>query len=152
MYQVKIIVVGKGLPKVIFWQPFYTWHLLLYKPTENKMGKNNIADEYLKGLKERLSEDDKLSLSYAFGATDEQLANLKNRYPACPDSLLQLLTRINGTYWQKYGRILLSPGDSYFWGDDNYLLPGDSYFLGSILTFSRVIVTFLRMIITFPGS
>jgi hypothetical protein len=48
-------------------------------------------------------------------------------------------------------RILLSPGDSYFFGADNYFLPGDSYFLGTMLIFFRAIVTFWRMIITFFG-
>lgn len=67
------------------------------------MGNINIVEQYLKGLEERLSEYDKSELSYASGATDRQLANLKYSYPNCPDSLLQLLGRINGTYWEKYG-------------------------------------------------
>jgi hypothetical protein len=67
------------------------------------MEKTSLVDQYLIGLQERLSENDKHSLSYAFGASVEQLITLKGRYPACPDSLLQLLARINGTYWQKYG-------------------------------------------------
>ena len=67
------------------------------------MGNNNIVEQYLKGLEEHLSEDDKTELSYATGATDQQLTDLKHHYPNCPDSLLQLLGRINGTYWQQYG-------------------------------------------------
>jgi hypothetical protein len=67
------------------------------------MGDGNIVEQYLKGLEVNLSEEDKAELSYASGATDPQLADLKHRYPSCPDSLLQLLQRINGTYWQKYG-------------------------------------------------
>ena len=63
----------------------------------------NIVEQYLKGLEERLSEQDKAELSNAFGASGLQLANLKHHYPNCPDSLLQFLGRINGTYWQKYG-------------------------------------------------
>jgi hypothetical protein len=66
------------------------------------MGNSNIVERYIKGLQERLSDDDKLALSYASGATAGQLNRLKNQHPKCPDSLIQLLTRINGTYWQKY--------------------------------------------------
>jgi len=62
-----------------------------------------IADQYLAGLREHLPEFDNISLSYATGATPAQLAALKNRFPACPDSLLQLLARVNGTYHQPYG-------------------------------------------------
>lgn len=67
------------------------------------MEKTSIVDQYLKGLQEKLLENDKRSLSYAIGASFEQLTILRSQYPACPDSLLQLLARINGTYWQKYG-------------------------------------------------
>lgn len=72
------------------------------------MENSAIVEQFLKGLKERLSEDDKLSLSYATGASPEQLARLKARYPDCPASLLQLLTHINGTYWQEYGAHTIS--------------------------------------------
>lgn len=63
--------------------------------------KSNV-ELFLDGLKERLSEDDRLSLSYATGASATQLARLKRRYPYCPESLLELLSLINGTYWQEY--------------------------------------------------
>jgi hypothetical protein len=67
------------------------------------MQQNNKVELFLSGLKEHLSEDDNLSLSYATGASAAQLAQLKKRYPSCPQSLLELLSRINGTYWQEYG-------------------------------------------------
>jgi hypothetical protein len=67
------------------------------------MKNTDTVELYLKGLEKHLSEDDKVELSYASGATDSQLAKLKHHYPDCPDSLLRLLGRINGTYWQKYG-------------------------------------------------
>lgn len=66
------------------------------------MENNNIIATYLTGLNEHLSEDDKAELSHAFGATDQQLADLKHHYPNCPDALMQLLKQINGTYWQPY--------------------------------------------------
>lgn len=67
------------------------------------MEKSNIIKKFLDGLKARLSVDDKRSLSYATGASAEQLAQLKKFYPGCPQSLLELLSHINGTYWQRYG-------------------------------------------------
>jgi len=62
-----------------------------------------IVDQYLKGLEERLSEEDKALLSYTEGATGTQLEQLKARFPQCPATLIELLSRINGTYWQPYG-------------------------------------------------
>jgi hypothetical protein len=61
--------------------------------------------------------------------------------------------------------ILPSPGDLYFFGDDNYLLSGDiyffgddtyflkgdNYFLGADNYFLRTILTFSRAIFTFFG-
>jgi SMI1 / KNR4 family (SUKH-1) len=64
---------------------------------------SDIIERFLKGLREHLSEEDKLELSYAFGADSKQLAELKHRYPKCPNTLVQLLRSINGTYWQQYG-------------------------------------------------
>ena len=58
---------------------------------------------FLNGLKGHLSEHDVISLSYATGASPLQLEQLKTRYPDCPESLIELLSTINGTYWQKYG-------------------------------------------------
>ncbi|MBV8253561.1 MAG: SMI1/KNR4 family protein [Chitinophaga sp.] len=63
----------------------------------------NLAEQYVKGLKERLLEEDSEDLSYATGASEAQLAQLKARYPQTPDTLLQLLAQINGTYSQWYG-------------------------------------------------
>ncbi len=62
-----------------------------------------LAEQYVKGLKERLKGEDRENLSYATGASEAQLAQLKARYPQTPDTLLQLLAQINGTYWQQYG-------------------------------------------------
>ncbi|MBN8854063.1 MAG: hypothetical protein BGO55_06715 [Sphingobacteriales bacterium 50-39] len=67
------------------------------------LSESSIVELYLKGLQEHLSEEDKDELSYASGAGHMQLAELKRGYPNCPNSLVSLLSRINGTYWQKYG-------------------------------------------------
>lgn len=67
------------------------------------MKTNGIVDQYLTGLRERLSTEDKAQFSYTCGATATQLESLKERFPDCPDALLQLLSRVNGTYWQEYG-------------------------------------------------
>jgi len=66
-------------------------------------GQSQVVENFLKGLYEHLSEEDRTELSYASGASDQQLAELKKRYPDCPKSLIQLLSHINGTYWQEYG-------------------------------------------------
>jgi hypothetical protein len=90
------------------------------------MANNNIVETYLKGLSEHLSEDDKVELSYASGATNHELARLRRHYPKCPDSLLQLLSRINGTYWQRYGDHEISV---LILGSDVYEYP---YYLKSV--------------------
>jgi len=64
---------------------------------------NSIVDRYLTDLQKHLSEEDKDELSYASGANKKQLTELTRRYRNCPNSLIQLLSRINGTYWQQYG-------------------------------------------------
>ena len=90
------------------------------------MVNRDIVETYLKGLLEHLSEDDRVELSYTFGATDRELSRLKHRYPQCPESLLQLLARINGTYWQKYGDHEISV---LILGSDVYEYP---YYLKSV--------------------
>lgn len=67
------------------------------------MTTSKIVDQYLIGLKSRLSEGDKEQLTYTSGASNLELERLKERFPATPDSLLYLLSQINGTYWQQYG-------------------------------------------------
>ncbi|SKA41210.1 SMI1 / KNR4 family (SUKH-1) [Chitinophaga eiseniae] len=68
----------------------------------------NIVEQYLAGLQERLSEEDKAELTYASGATAAQLEKLQQTYPDCPASLLQLLAKIDGTYWREYGEHTVS--------------------------------------------
>jgi hypothetical protein len=62
-----------------------------------------VVDLFLEGLRGHLSEEDQLELSYAYGARYEQLKKLKKQFPDCPDALVYLLSRINGTYHQQYG-------------------------------------------------
>ena len=67
----------------------------------------NIAEEYLNGLKKRISEygseDDLHMLSIAEGASKEEINKLKRFYPECPSELIDLLKCINGTYHRKQG-------------------------------------------------
>lgn len=90
-----------------------------------------IAEKYLTGLKEHLSEDDQIFLSYATGATADQLAKLKQKYPNCPRSLLDVLGQINGTYWQKYGEHEIAV---LILGSDVFEYP---YYLKSVETNTR---------------
>lgn len=72
------------------------------------MNRDTIVTRFLEGLKEHLSEDDLISLSYATGASQLQIDQLISRYPDCPRYLVELLSIINGTYWQKYGEHTIS--------------------------------------------
>ncbi len=58
------------------------------------MSNFNLTESYISGLMQRLSEGDKQELSYASGATDNQIADLLKKYPNCPDALLTFLRRI----------------------------------------------------------
>lgn len=64
---------------------------------------DTIVTRFLAGLNEHLPEEDVVNLSYATGASQLQIGQLIARYPGCPKSLIELLSVINGTYWQKYG-------------------------------------------------
>jgi len=63
----------------------------------------NIVDTFLTGLSAALSPESREELSLASGASTQQIAALSAAYPNCPSSLLGLVSRINGTYWQAYG-------------------------------------------------
>ncbi|PSK91190.1 SMI1/KNR4 family protein [Taibaiella chishuiensis] len=81
------------------------------------MTAHNIVDQYLTGLEEHLTEEDQQQLAYTSGAGAAALQQLQDRFPACPESLLYLLSRINGTYWQQYGEhevcVLMLGSDVY---------------------------------------
>ena len=81
---------------------------------------NNLALNYLKGLKEAYVEAGgeeawKNIESVAEGASDNDIQTLKKVYPEVPDSLITLLKQIDGTYFRKYenNQVL-----AYFLGSD----------------------------------
>jgi cell wall assembly regulator SMI1 len=64
---------------------------------------SDIVEQFWNGLTKQLSEDDIKELSYATGATANQINQLKMRFPSAPAAIIRLLERVNGTYWQQYG-------------------------------------------------
>lgn len=67
----------------------------------------NIAQKYMDGLKGAYYENGKEKQWNDFekvmhGASKEDIEKLRNLYPDIPDSLLQLLEIVDGTYWRKY--------------------------------------------------
>ncbi len=66
----------------------------------------DIVDDYLAGLRAAWEEtDDKDSLrefALTHGASNDDLARLRAAYPMCPDALIELLRRVDGTYYRDY--------------------------------------------------
>jgi len=66
-----------------------------------------LVEQYLEGLKEAYIDNggeeawQKL-MDTAHGASDADLQALRNLYPQVPESLLDLLRHIDGTYWREY--------------------------------------------------
>ena len=66
-----------------------------------------LVEQYLEGLKQAYIDNggeevwQKL-MDTAHGASDADLQALRNRYPQVPESLLDLLRHIDGTYWREY--------------------------------------------------
>ncbi|MFJ7734012.1 SMI1/KNR4 family protein [Lysinibacillus sp. NPDC097231] len=58
---------------------------------------------YFTGLMNYLPQEEQLQLQQAIGATESQIQRLLDVFPQCPESLLQLLKDINGTYYCKHG-------------------------------------------------
>lgn len=58
---------------------------------------------YFNGLMKYLPEEEQLQLQRAIGATESQLQALLNVFPNCPESLINLLKDVNGTYYCKHG-------------------------------------------------
>lgn len=73
----------------------------------------SIVEKYMDGLKkayyeyggkEQWDEFEKA----VHGASEEDLAELQSLYPDMPESLIQLLKIVDGTYWREYaGKSLL---------------------------------------------
>jgi len=66
-----------------------------------------LVEQYLEGLKQAYinnggEEAWQNLMATAHGATEADLQLLRNRYPQVPESLLDLLRRIDGTYWRDY--------------------------------------------------
>ena len=66
-----------------------------------------LVEQYLEGLKQAYIDNGgeeawQNLMATAHGATEADLQLLRNRYPQVPESLLDLLRHIDGTYWRKY--------------------------------------------------
>lgn len=66
-----------------------------------------LVEQYLEGLKAAYidnggEEEWQNLMEIVHGATDADLQALRNRYPQVPESLLDLLRHIDGTYWREY--------------------------------------------------
>jgi len=79
-------------------------------PTAKKRGKHhtNTAQKYIDGLKKAYYKAGRETQwdcfeKVAHGASADDIERLKMLYPAIPESLLQLLKIVDGTYWRKYG-------------------------------------------------
>ncbi len=80
----------------------------------------NLAEKYVAGLKKAYYENGGKEQWDHFektvcGAEASDLENLQALYPELPDSLLQLLQIVDGTYWRKYGGETIA---FYFLGSD----------------------------------
>ncbi len=80
----------------------------------------NIAQEYVDGLKNAYYENGGEKQWNDFekvmhGASKEDIEKLCAVYPDIPESLLQLLEIVDGTYWRKYGENKVS---LFFLGSD----------------------------------
>ena len=67
----------------------------------------NLVEQYLEGLKQAYIDNGgeeawQNLMATAHGATEVDLQLLRNRYPQVPESLLDLLRHIDGTYWRDY--------------------------------------------------
>lgn len=67
-----------------------------------------LIKTYLKGLEKAYIDNDQKDewadfIATVHGATAEDLEAIQKRYPEVPQSLLELLKTIDGTYWRSYG-------------------------------------------------
>jgi hypothetical protein len=69
-------------------------------------GMAELVDAYLAGLKAKWDKvgDEKSAQDFCLthGATEADLARLRAAYPLCPDALIDLLRRVDGTYHRDY--------------------------------------------------
>ncbi len=62
----------------------------------------NLVDRFLSGLIPRLPAEDAPQWAYVQGASGEDLQRLRAQWPQVPDSLLKLLSRVDGTHFREY--------------------------------------------------
>jgi cell wall assembly regulator SMI1 len=86
----------------------------------------SLVDTYLAGLRQVLPAEKLDQLKLTHGASARDLQQLKEHYPLCPASLLQLLSQIDGTHLRDYpdGTVLV-----LMLGSDVFEYP---YYLSSV--------------------
>ncbi|MCU1125975.1 SMI1/KNR4 family protein [Stenotrophomonas maltophilia] len=62
----------------------------------------NLVDRFLSGLIPRLPADDAPQWAHVQGANAEDLQRLRAQWPQVPDSLAELLSRVDGTHFREY--------------------------------------------------
>ncbi|WP_312400784.1 SMI1/KNR4 family protein [Stenotrophomonas indicatrix] len=62
----------------------------------------NLVDRFLSGLTPRLPEDDAPQWAWTEGASEADLQRLRAQWPQVPDSLVELLSRVDGTHFRDY--------------------------------------------------
>lgn len=62
----------------------------------------NLVERFLSGLIPRLPADDAAQWAHVQGASAEDLQGLRAQWPKVPDSLLALLSRVDGTHFREY--------------------------------------------------
>lgn len=62
----------------------------------------NLVDRFLSGLIPRLPEDDAPQWAWTEGASEADLQRLRAQWPQAPDSLVELLSRVDGTHYREY--------------------------------------------------
>lgn len=62
----------------------------------------NLVDRFLSGLIPRLPEDDAPQWAWTEGASEADLQRLRAQWPQVPDSLVELLSRVDGTHFRNY--------------------------------------------------
>ncbi|PHM24322.1 SMI1/KNR4 family protein [Xenorhabdus budapestensis] len=68
----------------------------------------SLIDIHLKNIKQHLDEEDRDTWHIIKGASDKAIEKLLSVYPDCLATLIELLKRVDGTYWRKYEKITIS--------------------------------------------
>ncbi|QII28168.1 SMI1/KNR4 family protein [Stenotrophomonas maltophilia] len=62
----------------------------------------NLVERFLSGLIPRLPEDDAPQWAWTEGASEADLQRLRAQWPQVPGSLVELLSRVDGTHFREY--------------------------------------------------